>query len=111
MSRRDYCIRRAEKVKKFSQRKENPYYGFHILVSSESFMQSAFLHALLEALLNDDSLLTKRDYQKAKNLLLSKYGNTVEDTTSIEVIEYYRQMIDEKALEYNPRVWKMLRKR
>jgi elongator complex protein 3 len=74
-------------------------------------MQSAFLHELLLALLSDDLLLTKRDYQKTKNLLLSKYGNTVEDTTSIEVIEYYRKMIDEKQLSYNPRVWKILRKR
>lgn len=74
-------------------------------------MQSAFLHEFLIALISDDSLITKRDYQKTKNLLLSKYGNTVEDTTSIEVIEYYRSMIDEKTLAYDPRVWKMLRKR
>ena len=74
-------------------------------------MQSAFLHELLVVLLSDESLLTKRDYQKTKNLLLSKYGNTVEDTTSIEVIEYYRAMMDEKTLTYNPRVWKILRKR
>ena len=74
-------------------------------------MQSVFLHELLVVLLSDDSLTTKRDYQKAKNLLLSKFGNAVEDTTSIEVIEYYRKMIDEKSLTYNPRVWKILRKR
>ena len=74
-------------------------------------MQSAFLHAFLIALLTDASLVTKRDYQKTKNLLLSKYGDTVEDVTSIEVIEYYREAMLEKRLEYDVRVWKMLRKR
>jgi hypothetical protein len=74
-------------------------------------MQSDFLHAFLTSLLADTSLTTKRDYQKTKNLLLTKYGSTVEDVTSIEVIEYYREMIDGKSLIYDPRVWKMLRKR
>ena len=74
-------------------------------------MQSDFLHAFLTSLLADTSLTTKRDYQKTKNLLLTKYGSTVEDVTSIEVIEYYREMIDGKLLTYDPRVWKMLRKR
>ena len=74
-------------------------------------MQSVFLHAFLIALLRDASLVTKRDYQKTKNLLLSKYGDTVEDVTSIEVIEYYREAMLEKRLVYDIRVWKMLRKR
>jgi hypothetical protein len=42
-------------------------------------MQSLFIRELISALLSDTTLSTKRDYQKAKNLLLSKYGNTVED--------------------------------
>ena len=113
MSRRDYCIRRAEKVKKFSQRSKNPYYTFYYNLFPKYFdpMQSLFVHEFLVALLSDDSLLTKRDYQKTKNILLSKYGNTVEDVSSIEMIEYYRRTIDEKSLLYNPRVWKLLRKR
>jgi hypothetical protein len=110
MSRRDYCIRRRRKVKKFSQRSENPYY-IRILSLRNIFMQSAFLQELLVTLLEDESLQTKRDYQKTKNLLPSKDGNTVEDTTSIEVIAYYRMMLDEKILHYSPRVWKILRKR
>ena len=113
MSRRDYCIRRAEKVKKFSQRSKNPYYTFYYNLFPKYFdpMQSLFVHEFLVALLSDDSLLTKRDYQKTKNILLSKYGNTVEDVSSIEMIECYRRAIDEKSLLYNPRVWKLLRKR
>lgn len=74
-------------------------------------MQSEFLHTLILALLTDTTLTTKRDYQKTKNALLTRYGSTVEDVTSIEVIEYYRSQIDEKKLTYDPRVWKMLRKR
>jgi hypothetical protein len=75
------------------------------------FMQSVFLHEFLTTLIADDTLTTKRDYQKAKNLLLSKYGDTVEDVSSIEMIEAYRNGIDDKTLVYKPRVWKMLRKR
>jgi hypothetical protein len=74
-------------------------------------MQSVFLHEFLTALISDDSLTTKRDYQKAKNLLLLKYGDTVEDVSSIEMIEAYRNGIEDKSLVYKPRVWKMLRKR
>lgn len=74
-------------------------------------MPSDLIHDLLVALLTDASLQTKRDYQKVKNNLLAQYHGEVEDVTSIQVIEYYRQMIDEKKLSYDPRVWKILRKR
>jgi hypothetical protein len=74
-------------------------------------MQSLFIRELISALLSDTTLSTKRDYQKAKNLLLSKYGNTVEDVSAIEVLEEYRNGITEKTLHYDSRVWKMLRKR
>jgi elongator complex protein 3 len=74
-------------------------------------MQSLFIRELISALLSDTTLSTKRDYQKAKNLLLSKYGNTVEDVSAIEVLEEYRNSITEKTLAYDSRVWKMLRKR
>lgn len=74
-------------------------------------MQSLFIRELISALLSDTTLSTKRDYQKAKNLLLSKYGNTVEDVSAIEVLEEYRNGITEKTLPYDSRVWKMLRKR
>ncbi len=74
-------------------------------------MQKEFLLAFLEKLLSDPLLISKRDYQKTKNALLTLYGNTVEDPSSIEVLEYYREMITTKKLIYDPRVWKMLRKR
>ena len=74
-------------------------------------MQSVFLREFLIALLSDEMLMTKRDYQKTKNLLLAKYGSSVEDVSSIEVLEAYRSGIDDKSLIYDPRVWKMLRKR
>jgi hypothetical protein len=74
-------------------------------------MQSVFLHEFLTILIADDLLMTKRDYQKTKNLLLSRYGDTVEDVSSIEMIEAYRNGIEDKTLVYKPRVWKMLRKR
>jgi elongator complex protein 3 len=74
-------------------------------------MTSDLIHALLVELLSDPSFTTKRDYQKAKNALLVAYKWEVEDVTSIEVIEYYRQAIEAKTLLYDPRVWKILRKR
>ena len=74
-------------------------------------MQSTFIRELITTLIGDTTLTTKRDYQKTKNLLLSKYGNTVEDVGAIEVLEDYRNGIDDKSLVYDPRVWKMLRKR
>lgn len=74
-------------------------------------MQSTFLHEFISTLLSDATLLTKRDYQKVKNNLLAKYGNEVEDVSSIEVLEYYREGITNKSYIYDARVWKMLRKR
>jgi elongator complex protein 3 len=74
-------------------------------------MQSTFLQEFISTLLSDPSLTTKRDYQKVKNTLLAKYGNEVEDVSSIEVLEYYREGITSKSYIYDPRVWKMLRKR
>jgi elongator complex protein 3 len=74
-------------------------------------MQSTFLHDFISTLLADSSLTTKRDYQKMKNSLLAKYGNEVEDVSSIEVLEYYREGITNKTYLYDSRVWKMLRKR
>ncbi|GAB0175348.1 MAG: tRNA uridine(34) 5-carboxymethylaminomethyl modification radical SAM/GNAT enzyme Elp3 [Candidatus Altimarinota bacterium] len=77
----------------------------------EKFMQSTFLHEFICILLNDSSLTTKRDYQKVKNTLLAKYGNEVEDVSSIEVLEFYREGITNKIYIYDSRVWKILRKR
>ena len=74
-------------------------------------MQDTFIRELLGNLIQDPLLTTKRDYQKTKNALLSKYGSQVEDISSIEVIEVYRRHIDSKDLSYDSRVWKMLRKR
>ena len=74
-------------------------------------MQSTFLHEFISTLLSDTSLMTKRDYQKLKNMLLAKYGNEVEDVSSIEVLEYYREGITNKTYIYDSRVWKILRKR
>lgn len=74
-------------------------------------MQGIFLDEFIQALIHDPSLTTKRDYQKTKNTLLTKYGNHVEDPSSIEVLEYYREGISTKKYPYDSRVWKMLRKR
>ena len=74
-------------------------------------MQSLFIRELLTTLIADPHLSTKRDYQKTKNLLLSRYGKSVEDVNAIEVLEEYRNGIDDGTLVYEPRVWKMLRKR
>ena len=74
-------------------------------------MQSTFIRELITTLIGDTTLTTKRDYQKTKNLLLSKYGTSVEDVGAIEVLEDYRNGINDTSLIYNPRVWKMLRKR
>lgn len=86
--------------------KEYLYIGLY-----EKFMQSTFLHEFICILLNDSSLTTKRDYQKVKNTLLAKYGNEVEDVSSIEVLEFYREGITNKIYIYDSRVWKILRKR
>ncbi len=74
-------------------------------------MQSLFIRELITTLISDENLSTKRDYQKAKNFLLSKYGTLVEDVSAIEVLEEYRNGIADKSLSYDSRVWKMLRKR
>ena len=74
-------------------------------------MQSTFIRELITTLIRDTTLTTKRDYQKTKNLLLSKYGTSVEDVGAIEVLEDYRNGIDDRSLVYDSRVWKMLRKR
>lgn len=74
-------------------------------------MQSTFLHEFITTLLTDPSLTTKRDYQKVKNALLAKYGSEVEDVSSIEVLEFYREGITNKSYIYDARVWKILRKR
>lgn len=74
-------------------------------------MQSLFIRELITTLISDENLSTKRDYQKAKNFLLSKYGTLVEDVSAIEVLEEYRNGISDKTLSYESRVWKMLRKR
>ncbi len=74
-------------------------------------MQGAFLEEFIQTLIHDVSLTTKRDYQKTKNILLTKYRNHVEDPSSIEVLECYREGISTKKYPYDSRVWKMLRKR
>ncbi len=90
---------------------EEAFYCDFLQKRYHSYMnQEALIHAILSALVHDESIVTKADFQRVANACCKGQGVS-KPLSSTVLIHAYRIGIETGKYSSDPRVWRLLRKR